>query len=91
MALVMTGVLVPQGWTCSRMVNADGYAARPTGDLQYWGDVLIDELENEIERINQLQTPETRMSVFPFPTLQKIKVSTPVRPQPQMWPTSWRQ
>ena len=26
---------------------------RPTGDLQYWGDVLIDELENEIDRINQ--------------------------------------
>ena len=26
---------------------------RPGEDLQYWGDVLIDELENEIERINQ--------------------------------------
>lgn len=26
---------------------------RPGQDLQYWGDVLIDELENEIERINQ--------------------------------------
>ena len=26
---------------------------RPTEDLKYWGDVLIDELENEIERINQ--------------------------------------
>ena len=26
---------------------------RPGEDLQYWGDVLIDELENEIDRINQ--------------------------------------
>lgn len=26
---------------------------RPGQDMQYWGDVLIDELENEIERINQ--------------------------------------
>ena len=26
---------------------------RPTEDLRYWGDVLIDELENEIEKINQ--------------------------------------
>lgn len=26
---------------------------RPTEDLKFWGDVLIDELENEIERINQ--------------------------------------
>ena len=25
---------------------------RPTEDLRYWGDVLIDELENEIEKIN---------------------------------------
>ena len=23
---------------------------RPTEDLRYWGDVLIDELENEIEK-----------------------------------------
>ncbi len=26
---------------------------RPGQDMQYWGDVLIDELENEIDRINQ--------------------------------------
>lgn len=26
---------------------------RPGEDLKYWGDVLIDELENEIEKINQ--------------------------------------
>ena len=26
---------------------------RPTEDLKFWGDVLVDELENEIEKINQ--------------------------------------
>lgn len=26
---------------------------RPTGDLEYWANVLVDELENEIDKQNQ--------------------------------------
>lgn len=39
---------------------------RPTEDMRYWGDVLVDELENEIDRINQAANtgdPDTNFAI----------------------------
>ena len=52
---------------------------RPTGDLQYWGDVLIDELENEIERINQAANtgdPDVSFSVSNFTEDKSLNAGT---------------
>jgi hypothetical protein len=52
---------------------------RPTGDLQYWGDVLIDELENEIERINQAANtgdPDVSFAVSNFTEDKSLNAGT---------------
>ena len=52
---------------------------RPTGDLQYWGYVLIDELENEIERINQAANtgdPDVSFSVSNFTEDKSLNAGT---------------
>lgn len=52
---------------------------RPTEDLKYWGDVLIDELENEIERINQAANtgdPEVSFAVSNFTEDKSLNAGT---------------
>lgn len=52
---------------------------RPTGDVQYWGDVLIDELENEIERINQAANtgdPDVSFAVSNFTEDKSLNAGT---------------
>ena len=52
---------------------------RPMDDMQYWGDVLIDELENEIERINQAANtgdPDVGFSVSNFTEKKTLNAGT---------------
>ena len=52
---------------------------RPTTDMQYWGDVLIDELENEIERINQAANtgdPDVSFAVSNFTEDKSLNAGT---------------
>jgi len=52
---------------------------RPTADMRYWGDVLIDELENEIERINQAANtgdPDVSFSVSNFTEDKSLNAGT---------------
>ena len=52
---------------------------RPTMDMQYWGDVLVDELENEIERINQAANtgdPDVSFSVSNFTEDKSLNAGT---------------
>ena len=52
---------------------------RPTVDMQYWGDVLVDELENEIERINQAANtgdPDVSFSVSNFTEDKSLNAGT---------------
>lgn len=52
---------------------------RPTEDLKYWGDVLIDELENEIERINQAANtgdPDVSFTVSNFTEDKSLNAGT---------------
>ena len=52
---------------------------RPTEDLKYWGDVLIDELENEIERIYQAANtgdPEVSFAVSNFTEDKSLNAGT---------------
>lgn len=52
---------------------------RPTEDLKYWGDVLIDELENEIERINQAANtgdPDVSFAVSNFTEDKSLNAGT---------------
>ena len=52
---------------------------RPNEDLRYWGDVLIDELENEIEKINQAANtgdPDVSFSVSNFTQDKDLNAGT---------------
>ena len=52
---------------------------RPGEDLKYWGDVLIDELENEIERINQAANtgdPDVSFAVSNFTEDKSLNAGT---------------
>ena len=52
---------------------------RPSVDMQYWGDVLVDELENEIERINQAANtgdPDVSFSVSNFTEDKSLNAGT---------------
>ena len=56
---------------------------RPGQDMQYWGDVLIDELENEIDRINQAANTGDANVSFSVSNFTEDKSLTPVRLRPQ--------
>ena len=52
---------------------------RPTEDLKFWGDVLVDELENEIEKINQAANtgdPDVSFAVSNFTQDKTLNAST---------------
>jgi hypothetical protein len=52
---------------------------RPTENMQYWGDVLIDELENEIEKINQAANtgdPDVGFTVSNFTETKTLNAGT---------------
>jgi len=52
---------------------------RPNEDLRYWGDVLIDELENEIDKINQAANtgdPDVSFSVSNFTQDKDLNAGT---------------
>ena len=52
---------------------------RPTGDLENWGNVLVDELENEIEKQNQAANtgdPDVGFSISNFTQTKSLNAGT---------------
>ena len=52
---------------------------RPNEDLKYWGDVLIDELESEIDKINQAANtgdPDVSFAVSNFTQDKDLNAGT---------------
>lgn len=52
---------------------------RPAGDIQQWGDVLVDELENSLTRLNQAANtgdPDVSFSVSNFTEDKSLNAGT---------------
>lgn len=52
---------------------------RPAGDIQQWGDVLIDELENSLTRLNQAANtgdPDVSFAVSNFTEDKSLNAGT---------------
>ena len=52
---------------------------RPMDDMRYWGDVLVDELEHELDKINQAANtadPDESFSVANFTQKKDLDAST---------------